>query len=126
MIEWFEELPESCPPKEAFIPNEMTVYRLSTDETPSNTDFLSFRSLNPERIIKGVDECTVRSLSVFDDLDACRNHLKLPMPKKKFKNILEINLSNNDGLIMKTFKDPNHYSWWRSKSFNVENVNKEQ
>jgi hypothetical protein len=126
MIEWFEDLPEQCPPKEAFIPNEMTVYRFSFTGVPENIDFISHRMLSPDRIFSGVDECIARSLSVFDKIEACQNRLKLPRNRKRFSAILEVNLEENDGLIMKTFKDPNHYSWWRSNSFNFEKANKVQ
>lgn len=126
MIEWFENLPEQCPPKDAFIPSGMTVYRFSFTGIPENADFISQRMLNPERIFNGVDECTSRGLSVFDKIEACQNRLKLPRNRKRFSSILKVNLEDNDGLIMKTFKDPNHFTWWRSNSFNFENAIKVQ
>ncbi|WP_052181118.1 hypothetical protein [Alistipes sp. ZOR0009] len=126
MKDWFEELPEYCPPKEANVPQGMTVYRFSSSEVPSDNDFISQRLLNPDRVFNGVSECIARSLSVYDDLEACNNILKLPSHRKRFKSILEVNLNDNDGLVMKTFKDPNHYSWWRSNSFNFKTANKVQ
>ncbi|MDD3310213.1 MAG: hypothetical protein PHS04_11570 [Tissierellia bacterium] len=126
MKEWFEELPEYCPPKEAIVPQGMTVYRCSSSEVPDNKDFISQRLLNPDRVFNGVSECVARSLSVYDDLEACKNIFKLPSHRKRFKSIFVVNLSDTDGLIMKTFKDPNHYSWWRSNSFNFETANKVQ
>lgn len=123
MKEWFEELPEYCPPKDAFVPQGMTVFRFSSSEVPSNNDFISQRFLNPDRVFNGVSECIARSLSVYDDLEACNNIYKLPRHRKRFKSILVVNLNDRDGLIMKTFKDPNHYSWWRSNSFNFETAN---
>jgi hypothetical protein len=126
MKEWFEELPEQCPPNKAFIPQGMTVYRFSSSEVPNNNDFISQRLLNPERFFNGVSECFARALSVYDNLEACNNIYKLPRHKKRFKSILEVNLCDGDGLIMKSFNDPNHYSWWRSNSFNFETSNKVQ
>lgn len=126
MLEWFEDLPEKCPPKEAFIPNGMKVYRFSSSEIPSDNDFISHRLLNPEKVFNGIDECIARSLSVFDNLEACNNRCKLPRNRKRFKSILEVNLRDGDGLVLKTFKDPNHFSWWRSNSFNFETANKVQ
>lgn len=123
MKKWFEELPQSCPPKEAFSPQGMIVYRFSSCEAPSNKDFLSQRFQNPDRIFSGISECLTRSLSVYDNLDACKNMLNLPRHRKRFKSIMVLRLSEPDGLIMKTFKDPNHYSWWRSNSFNFEIAN---
>lgn len=124
MKEWFEELPELCPPKEAFVPQGMTVYRFSLSELPSKNDFLSQRLLKPSRVFNGISECIARSLSVYDNLEACINIYKLPRHRKRFKSILVVKLSDSDGLIMKTFNDPNHYSWWRSNSFNIETVHK--
>lgn len=122
MIDWFENLPEQCPPSDATYPNGMTVYRFSFTGIPDNPDFISQRMQNPEKVFHGVDECTAKSLSVFDSLDACQNKLKLPRNRKRFSGILEVNLTNEDGLIKKTFSDPDHYSWWRSNTFTFENV----
>ncbi len=122
MIEWNEELPEQCPPKDSFSPEGMTVYRFSNNEIPSETDFISQRMLQPEKIFEGVDECIARSISVLNDIETCQNRLKLPRMRKKFSSILEITLVQNDGLIKKTFNDPNHYSWWRSKSFTFDDI----
>ena len=122
MIEWFENLPEQCPPKDAVNPEGMTVYRFSFAGIPDEADFISQRMLNPERVFNGVDECTARSLSVFDNIEACQNRLKLPRNRKRFSSILKVNLEGGDGLIMKTFRNQNHYSWWRSNTFNFENV----
>lgn len=122
MIEWHEELPDQCPPEEAFNPNGMTVYRFCSTETPSESDFISQRMLFPGKVFNGITECTAKSLSVINDLEACKNKLKLPRIKKRFNSILEVNLTNGDGLILKTFNDPNHFSWWRSKSFSINSV----
>lgn len=122
MIEWFEELPEQCPPKDANNPEGMTVYRFSHNEMPHEADFISQRMIQPERLFNGVDECTARSLSVFDNLETCQNKMKLPRMRKRFSSIIEVRLENKDGLIKKTFNDPNHYSWWRSNGFNFKNT----
>lgn len=74
--------------------------------------------MNPDKIFSGagVDECIVRSVSLFDDLDETRKRLRLP----KFRNsiIAEIVLSEEDGMLKKTFGVA-HYSWWRSYCFDV-------
>lgn len=123
MKAWFEELPDQCPPEEAYSPQGMTVYRFSFTELPTNNDFLSHRLLYPDGIF-GVSECRARSLSVFDNLDTCKNMHKLPRFRRRFKSILKLDLREDDGLIMKTSTNPYHYSWWRSISFNVELVTK--
>ncbi len=114
---WFEELPESCPPEDAVI-CEGTFYRIAAGDPVKSLDFFSQRRLNPDKIFVGVgiDECIVRSVSLFNDLDETQKRLRLP----KFRNstIVEIVLSEEDGMIKKTFGVA-HYSWWRSHCFNV-------
>ncbi len=122
MIEWNEELPEQCPPKDSVSPEGMTMYRFCKNEIPNESDFISQRMLQPHKFFNDVDECTARSLSVLNDLEACQNKLKLPRTRKKFSSISELHLTKNDGLIKKTFNDPNHYSWWRSKSFTIDSI----
>ena len=50
------------------------------------------------------------------DAAQCKGRLKLP----KFKNasIVIVKLEPKDGMIKKTFGIA-HYSWWRTKDFNV-------
>lgn len=120
MMNWFEELPEQCPPKEAFNPEGFSFYRFSSSENPDLNDFLSHRYLHPTTVFNNVPECIARSLSVYDSLEKCINLRKLPRHRNKWKSILELKLNADDGLVMKTFPDPNHYSWWRSNSFKLE------
>jgi hypothetical protein len=122
MKDWFEELPNECPPKEAFEPNRMIVYRLTVKTEPEESDLLSQRALKPNRKFKGVDECISRSLSVYNKVDKCWKMVKLPTFKNRWKSVVEIELKSDDGLVMKTFKDPNHYSWWRSTKFTIDNT----
>lgn len=101
MIEWFEKLPKQCPPKDANNPDGKIVYRFAHNKTPQESDFISQRMIQPNRIFKDVDDCISRSLSVLDDLDTCKNKLKLPRMRKRFSSIIEIKLENKDGLIKK-------------------------
>lgn len=121
MVEWNEELPELCPPSDAIVPENIIVYRFCRELNPTEDDFISHRKLWPDKRFDGVDECLARSLSVIDDLEICKNRLKLPR-MKNFNSIYEVRLGVNDGLIKKTFPDPNHYSWWRAKSFIIDNI----
>lgn len=120
-MNWIEKLPEKCPPDEAFVPNNFKVFRLATEINTGEINFKSQRALKPNAQFKGVDECVARSLSVFNEFNKCLNMAKLPMYKNKWKAVLEIELNQNDGLALKTFKDPNHYSWWRSSNFDISN-----
>ena len=118
-MNWIENLPEKCPPDEAFVPDNFKVFRLATTETADEINFQSQRALKPNSKFKGVDECVARSISVFNEINKCLNMAKLPLYKNKWKAVLEIELNEDDGLALKTFKDPNHYSWWRSSNFDT-------
>ena len=65
---------------------------------------------------EGIDDCIVRAVSVFSLLDDAKRLLRLP--KFKQANIAEVQLESQDGKIKKTF-NKSHYSWWRSKNFDV-------
>ena len=114
-IEWFESLPEKCPPGDAE-PCNGTYYRIISSKTPSAGDFLSQRSLQPEKhfIGNGVDDCIVHALSVFGVVQDAVRRLKLP--KFRFSSIVMLHLEPKDGVMKKTFSD-SHYSWWRSTEF---------
>ena len=120
-MNWIEDLPEKCPPENAFEPNDFKVFRLATNENLDESDFQSQRALKPNAKFKGVDECIARSISVFSEINKCINMAKLPMYKNKWTAVIEIELNENDGLALKTFKDPSHYSWWRSTTFDLNN-----
>lgn len=115
--QWFEELPPSCPPVDAR-ECEGTYYRVSHGNPAESEDFFSQRQLAPDKVFKGegIDDCIVRAVSVFSLLDDAKRLLRLP--KFKQANIAEVQLESQDGKIKKTF-NKSHYSWWRSKNFDV-------
>ncbi|MBS7691933.1 hypothetical protein I0E98_21970 [Pseudomonas lalucatii] len=113
--EWYEELPEQCPPSDAFSLDGFVCYRLCECLEPTEGDFLSHRALFPQKTFHA-PECRARAISVFkkpEDLDSL---LKLAIHKHKAK--VRITLGRNDGVAMKTGRD-SHYSWWRSRGFNL-------
>jgi hypothetical protein len=65
LMNWIENLPEKCPPDEAFVPVNFKVFRLAITESTDEINFQSQRALKPNAIFKGVDECVARSVSVF-------------------------------------------------------------
>lgn len=115
--QWFEDLPASCPPADASI-CKGTFYRVSFGNPAESKDFFSQQLLAPEKTFRGegIDDCIVRAVSVFASLEDARHLLKLP--KFKNANIAQVCFQPEDGKIKKTFKK-SHYSWWRSKSFDV-------
>ena len=122
MKQWSERLPDQCPPDVALNPDGLVFYRLCSAPPPTLDDFKSQRANCPTCNFK-VDECITSSLSVWDDIDKCLNLLKLP--RHKGKAAMQLELSSNDGLVLQTFK-PNHYSWWRTQSFDIATVTTKQ
>lgn len=113
MIEWFENLPEQCPPQDALEPNGLKFYRLVSDIENPIEELISQRLEFPTKVFK-VDECTCCAVSVYSSIKDCEDIIKFP--RHKHKKIYEINLEKDDGLIKQTFK-PSHHSWWRSTNF---------
>lgn len=117
MSKWFEDLPEQCPPNDAFTPSGQTYYRLVNDLNNAEVDLVSQRYSKPTKKFSQ-DECICRSVSVFENFEDCENITKLP--RHKNKKIFTLKLLESDGLLKQTFK-PSHHSWWRSSKFVLEN-----
>jgi hypothetical protein len=117
-MDWFEDLPQYCPPPDA-TPSIGTYYRIAEGDPTTSSDFFSQRKLQPNKVFKGqgVDECIARAVSLFQNIDDAKKRQKLP--KFRPSVIACVTLEPKDGMIKKTFRD-SHYSWWRSKLFNVE------
>lgn len=115
--EWFEGLPEQCPPADAK-QCEGYYYRIAQGNPATTEDFFSQRKLQPDKVFKGlgIDECITKAVSLFSEKIEAERRLKLPKFKKA--NIALVQLEPKDGMIKKTFGIA-HYSWWRSKDFNV-------
>ncbi len=119
MTEWFETLPDKCPPSDSFTVSGQKYYRLTKDKIPTNDDFTSMRIEFPQREFIDRPECIVCAVSVFADKFDCDNLLKLP--RHRGKSVFELNLQTTDGVIKQTFK-PSHHSWWRSISFDFNSL----
>ena len=122
-MDWYENLPKSCPPKDAKEPSGGSYYRILNSEHPSNTDFLSYGALAPNKRF-AVSECQAMAISLFTDIASCQAIAKLPKFKGKDLHIGELTLTKSDGLIAHTpnKNSTNHYSWWRSKCFDIKSV----
>lgn len=116
-MNWYEELPDQCPPSDAFEPEGKKFFRLCVGDPAVSSDFFSQKRENPSRTFAGVSDCILSSVSLWDDKNKCLKQKKYPTQKNKVLG--EIELQKEDGLIKKTFSS-NHYSWWRSSSFDPE------
>lgn len=114
-MNWYEELPDNCPPIDAFEPKGNEFYRLCKGSSAISSDFYSQKKENPSRTFAGVPECLLSSVSIWDDKNKCLHQKKYPTQKNK--TVCKIILEKEDGTIKNSFKT-NHYSWWRSESFN--------
>lgn len=114
---WFEELPEQCPPEDAKECNGI-YYRIANGNPATSADFFSQKRLQPDKIFtgEGIDDCIVKSISLFSDRKEIEKRLKLPKFRKGV--IAEVRLEPKDGMIKKTFGNA-HYSWWRTNEFEV-------
>lgn len=115
-MNWFEDLPALCPPADA-VPARGRFYRIAKGLPTESEDYFSQRRLQPDKVFigEGIDECIVRSVSLFcTEADAEK---RLRLPKFKSQILVAIDLEPKDGVIKKTF-GPSHYSWWRSTEFN--------
>ena len=119
MTEWFEELPEQCPPKDAFSPNGQTFYRLVNGQAVTSDDFTSQQAEFPWKEFLGVDKCILRAVSIFLNKADCEKMLKFP--RHKHKNVYALTLIETDGVVKQTFK-PSHHSWWRTTKFELEAI----
>lgn len=114
MMQWDEQLPAQCPPGQAEPPDNGTFYRFISAMPVKEQDFYSQRKLKPLFKFK-IDECTARSVSLFNNLEAAKTMLKLP--SLQGKKVLEITLPKESGVILQTGINKNHVSWWRVKGF---------
>ena len=117
-MDFYEQLPADCPPKEA-IAIEKPFFRLGSIP-PGESDFWSHRKRFPHKVFK-VDACIAMSLSVFDDLDAVL-HLKRLLPAMRSKSVFQLNLTSKDGVVSQTGNDAHHFSWWRSTEFDLSTI----
>lgn len=114
-MQWFEELPQQCPPMDA-LPANGRFYRIAKGVPTETDDYFSQRRLQPDKqfVGEGIDECITRSVSLFSSLDDARKRLRLP--KFRSQTVVVVDLVPEDGVVKKTF-GPAHYSWWRSLEF---------
>lgn len=121
-MEWFEQLPDMCPPKDAEYPFNRTFYRITKSAPPVNSDFFSQRMVFPQKSFNA-SECIAKAVSLFNNKEEAIRLAKMPTFKGG-NTIAEVKLKNNDGVIKKTGKNDSHYSWWRSKNFDfTTNIN---
>lgn len=119
--DWACIMPEGCPPEDVEIPFEHPFYRLSKNADGYNTtDFLSYSEIDPAKNW-GEQLPLAVGLSVIDNENKAKKNLKLPM-FKQFKGVISLILNADDGVVKQTGLHRSHYTWWRTKNFNMSNL----
>ena len=122
-VDWVTFMPENCPPVDIEVPHGHIFFRLTYGiDSISEKDLESYSETQPEKDWGDQLPLAV-GLSVFGDEDkACKN-LKLPyMRKNKIQGIAKVLLQPMDGVVKRTGKHLSHYTWWRTKSFSIQNI----
>lgn len=103
--------PDNCPPKEAKC-EEIIMYRLCKNATPSPEDFISFYLSNPDRY-KGM--VNAYGLSVFPSPQDCvLARKKSPKLREKTSTIAFGQNNCDRGKILRNGspQNPSHITWW--------------
>ena len=61
-------------------------------------------------------------LSLIEDEAKARRDLKLPM-FRRYQGIVALMLNPSDGVVKQTAVHRSHYTWWRTKAFQMSNLN---
>lgn len=119
--EWVCVMPEGCPPEDIMVPFNHQFYRLAVNaDSFCKEDFISYAEQDPERNW-GPQLPLAVGLSIIDNEMKARKNLKLPV-FRKFKGIIEMTLDAKDGVVKQTGVHHSHYTWWRTKTFEMSNL----
>lgn len=119
--EWACKMPVGCPPEDVLVPSEHPFFRLaSLVDSYTADDFKSYAETNPQRDW-GERLPLAVGLSLIDNETKARKNLKLPM-FRHFKGIIALTLNPGDGVLKQTGAHLSHYTWWRTKSFQLSNL----
>jgi len=124
---WFKDFPEQCPPVDAR-QDELTVFRLVSNNPPTSDDFLSTIKEFPHRNFSNDILCNAYGVSVFKNIDDILRR------REDFRNLRQKKVARgiimpHDGLVKET-GGQSHVTWWLQteephKTFSeVENVTK--
>jgi hypothetical protein len=109
--EFTEDLPDACPPEDAVQASYENVWRFVSSNPPADVDFHSHAMLDKPLPRFGVTLCEWSSCSLF--LSDNDSYKLLPKPKKKFKFIARLQITNLCGFTQSNGK---HVHFWRFKN----------
>lgn len=112
-----EALPPNCPPDDAEeVTEPLVMYRLIKGDEPSCEDFDSLYKKNPDAAKLSGDLCAAAGLSVFRTVEAVANTNKF---QKGGFSIYALHLRSGVGILKSTFKDPDHFTLWPYRDFDL-------
>ena len=120
-MRWLENLPENCPPEDAYVPSEFVCYRIVSNNPVDDSDFYSHRELYPSKRFP-VSECKARAASVMKNVDDANVLIKLPHFKTEYR-IVRVCLNPGAGVVKHTpsmrsrLSFQSHHSWWVASDY---------
>ena len=114
-------MPDGCPPDDVLVAEAHPFFRLAQQaDTFSVDDFKSYTEVNPQRQWGPMLPLAV-GLSLIEGEAKARRCLKLPM-FRRFQGIVALTLQPPDGVVKQTGANRSHYTWWRTKKFQMSNL----
>ena len=119
---WTCKMPEGCPPNDVMVATNHPFFRLArqVDEYTAD-DFKSYYETDPQRNWGPLLPLAVGHSLIEGEAKARRN-LKLPM-FRQYHGIISLSLNPSDGVVLQTGAHRSHYTWWRTQSFEMSNLN---
>lgn len=120
-IEWANALPENCPPENILVPYDEEFYRvIKNEDRIVEDDWKTYIELFPEKKFSSSQILLANGLSITKSGDL-KKLKKLPS-LRNHKGLAKLRLKPTDGVLQKTGKDDNHYTWWRTTSFDPQSA----
>ena len=119
--EWTCTMPDGCPPDDILVAETHPFFRLSKQaESYDTDDFKSYAEADPQHNWGQMLPLAV-GLSLIESETKARRNLKLPM-FRQYKGIIALTLNPADGVVKQTGAHRSHYTWWRTRKFQMSNL----
>ena len=119
--EWVCTMPDGCLPEDVLVASEHPFFRLAKNaDTHTYDDFKSYAEIDPQRNWGQMLPLAV-GLSLIDNEAKARRNLKLPL-FRQFHGIIALTLNPTDGVVKQTGAHRSHYTWWRTKKYQMSNL----
>lgn len=114
-------MPDGCPPDDVLVATEHPFFRLAKQtDTYNDDDFKSYAETDPHRHWGSLLPLAV-GLSLIEGEAKARRSLKLPM-FRHYRGVIALTLNPTDGVVSQTGTHRSHYTWWRTRQFQMSNL----